>query len=175
MLDVLRRETNGSLNPTGKVSSERQWMARATERSARSEAAKQYRKKRGTERRREKKRGRDRPSKCDDCRDTGRADWPGQMSSGPSMAPPRQQPWATAICLPPFFSRPMSRPPPKRPRATAAPPVTPRGREPPDGGKGGAVLGRDGTTPQRQPCPRRIQCRSPSSASRIKDERKCRL
>ena len=55
--DVLRRETNGPpLNPTGKISSEWQWMARATERSARSEAAKQCRKKRGTKRRREKKR-----------------------------------------------------------------------------------------------------------------------
>ena len=56
---------------------------RATVRSECSKAANQYRRKRGNRKTpRKKKRGRNNPPKCDDCRDAGRAagraDGPGQ-------------------------------------------------------------------------------------------------
>ena len=82
--------------------------ARAAGRSARSEAAKQCRRKmRNRKTPCKKKRGRDKPSKCDDCRDVGRAEWPRQRSLAHATF---QQPRATTICMPLFFSRLLNRP-----------------------------------------------------------------
>ena len=105
MLDVLRRETNGPLlNPTGKVSSERQWMARATERSARSEAAKQYRRETWN-----KKKPRKKEEEGSDLRSVMIAatlaapiGW-GRCPLDPPWHPLAQQLWATTICLAAFF------------------------------------------------------------------------
>ena len=76
--------------------------SRATERSARSEAARQYRKtwNRDAEK---KERGRDKPSKCDHGRNASGAHRAGQRFSGPSWTFPYQQPKATTTRLPPFF------------------------------------------------------------------------
>ena len=78
---------------------------RANESSARSEAAKQYKKKSVDQGEAEKKeRGRDKPSNCDASNDARRAERPGQWSTGPSLAYPTfQQHRTTTTHLPPFF------------------------------------------------------------------------
>ena len=78
--------------------------SRATKRSARSEAAKQYRMKRGTERRREKKEEEGTNLRSAMMAATLAAPMgQGKGSLHPPRPSPFQQPGATTIRLPPFF------------------------------------------------------------------------
>ena len=80
---------------------------RANEKSARHEAAKQYRKKMEPKDAEKKERARDTPSKCDDSRDAGRdagrAVRPGPRFVGPSWPLPLSSPETKTIRLPPFL------------------------------------------------------------------------
>ena len=116
-----------------------------------------------------KERDRYRPSKCDDPRDAGRACEPEQRSSGPSMAfsaffSPDSQRCACRLCFLETIrsvrcSSTCTRLPSSgdQEQQQLLQPV-------PGGSKVGAVLGRDGTTPQPQLHPRRSRSRSLTSA-----------